>query len=1002
MKNKVAIMSLAAIITALCLFYLSFTFVSNSYQDKAIEFATQADGTVDSYKKQKFFDSLRNTPVYLGFTLKEVKDNELHLGLDLQGGMHVVLEVSPVEIIKVLAGNSSNPNFVNALKNSIERQKGSQAKLTTLFFEEYEKLAGQNKLADVFAIASNRGRIDFKTPDTEIKKIIETEVEDAIDRAYNIIKTRIDKFGVTQPNVQRMPGTSRIQIELPGVDDPQRVRKLLQGVAKLEFWEVWNGNDYFPYLQKANEVAARKIKTDGKDASKKTDLSDLVANDSLQITDADSTKTDSTKVESNEFASVTTDSAKLAQQSIDSANAKNQVSPLFSKLVQVSQTRLDLVYESADTAQINSILADKAVKSVLPSNLTFMWGVKPMFEEKGKSFFQLFPIKKNKRGEAPLTGEVIIDARQGFDEQGRPDISMQMNPKGARDWKKLTGQNVGNQVAIVLDNYVYSAPVVQSEIGGGNSSITGSFTIEEAKDLANVLKAGKLPAPTTIVEEAVVGPSLGKEAIFQGLQSIVGGLALVVLFMIVYYASSGVVANVALLINIFFIVGILAQLNASLTLPGIAGIVLTIGMAVDANVLIFERIREEIRKGLGKFEAVKEGYDRAFWSIFDSNLTTLLVAFFLYSFGTGPIKGFAITLIIGIICSFFTAVYISKVIVFQLVEKTGNQSKLNFSASFNEDALTNTNYNFLAKRHLAYLFSAVLIAIGMIVIAAKGMNLGVDFKGGRTYVVEFAEQVVPSDIKVKLAANFPNSGIEVKSYDTPNKVKVTTTFMIEDESDKADEAVKAALEKGLGEYASLKPTVLSSSKVGATVADDIQKSAGWSVLASLIAIFLYILVRFRRYQFGLGAIVALFHDVLMVFSLYAIAGVLGMNLEVDQVFVAAVLTIIGYSINDTVVVFDRVREFMGNSEDDASLLATINESINSTLSRTLITSGTTFLVVIILFLFGGEVLRGFSFAMLIGLVFGTYSSIFIATPFVVDTMGWAKNATVEEKNTKNA
>lgn len=986
MQNKTAIIALTILVMVLCLYYLSFTFVSFGVQNDAENFAKDEKGNVDYFKKQRYLDSLRNKPVYnLGFTeftLKEVKDNELHLGLDLQGGMHVVLEVSPVEILRAMSGNSNDPNFNKAIADASARQKNSQVNYTDLFFEEYEKIAGKNQLNKVFAISANRGRIDFKTPEPEIKRIINNEVDGAIDRSYNIIRTRIDKFGVTQPNIQRIPGTSRIQIELPGVDNPERVRKLLQGVAKLEFWEVWSANEYFKYLQQINDFWVKREKTGGK----KEELSDLAAKgdttkkqttDSLLAkNDKDTSKTDTSKKSLEES---------LSKNGTDTTN--KATSPLFSKLVQLNQNRLDLTYDAADTSAINSLLNEKEVRSMLPMDMQFLWSVKPVAEAKetGKSYFELYAIKKKRKGEAPLTGEVITDAGQGFDERGRPDVSMQMNSTGAKEWKRLTAKNLGRQIAIVLDNYVYSAPVVQSEISGGNSSISGSFDVEEAKDLANILKAGKLPAPTTIVEEAVVGPSLGKEAIQQGLNSVLAGFLIVVAFMVFYYAKSGLIANTVLLINVFFIIGILAQLNASLTLPGIAGIVLTIGMAVDANVLIFERIREELRNGLALFPAVKEGYSRAFWSIFDSNITTLLTAFFLYSLGTGPIKGFAITLIIGIICSFFTAVYVSKVIVFYILEKN-EKANISFGTPFSMKLFDNINFDFIGKRKMAYTFSAVLIVIGLGIMAVKGLNLGVDFKGGRTYIVEFNKNVVASDIKVALQDDFENTGLETKSYDSPNKIKVTTVYLIDDETDIADNKVLAALNKGLQEFSSLEPKILSSSKVGATIADDIKSSSFLAISASLIAIFLYIFLRFRKWHFGVGAIVALFHDVLVVLSLFAIAGAVGLSFEVDQVFIAAVLTVIGYSINDTVVVFDRVREFLTSKKSDETLELTLNNSINSTLSRTVITSLTTVVVVLVLFVAGGEVLRGFSFALLVGLFFGTYSSIFIATPIVLDTL----------------
>jgi SecD/SecF fusion protein len=1007
MMNKNFITAVSIIVTLLCLYYLSFTLISSGVQNDATEYATDSKGNIDYYKKTKYLDSIWSLPVYdLGFaqyTYKEVKDRELHLGLDLQGGMHVVLEVSPIEIITSMSGNSNDENFKKALKAAKE-VKGGQEDFASIFFNEYEKLAGQNQLGKIFANAANQGMIEATTGDAEIKRIITSEVENAIDRSYNIIKTRIDKFGVTQPNVQRIPNSGRIQVELPGVDNPERVRKLLQGVAKLEFWEVWEGNEYNESMMAINAYLLKKEKN-SKDTTKKADntktedLSALVANnDTLKAEGS----TDSTKITAEaktDSSQAKTDSTALAK--ADSIKQPEGISSFFAKMVRF-QGIPDLVYEAGDTVAINRILNDDGVKSLLPNNLKFIWDVKAMQKDKndnsGKSYYQLYAIKKGKGGKAPLGGEVITNARQGFDERGRADISMSMNAEGARLWKKLTGANVNRRVAIVLDNFVYSAPVVQNEISGGQSSITGNFTIEEAKDLANILKAGKLPAPTRIVEEAVVGPSLGQESIQQGLMSVLVGFLLVVVFMAVYYASSGWVANASLMVNVFFIVGILAQLSASLTLPGIAGIVLTIGMAVDANVLIFERIREEMRGGKTLTQSISDGFARAFWTIFDSNITTLLTAFFLYSFGTGPIKGFAITLMIGIICSFFTAVFISRVIIEWIIAKKGDQSNLSFYLPFSKNLFTKMNFPYIQKRKIAYAISGSIIVVGFSLIAIQGLNFGVDFKGGRTFIVEFNEKVIASDIRSALVDDFEGKGTEVKTYGSNNKIKVTTVYLIDDDSDEADAKVTSALTAGLKDFEKLAPKVVSTSKVGATVASDIRDSAFWAVFTSLLAIFGYIVVRFRKWQFGLGAVVALFHDVLITFAMTAIVRNLGLSYEIDQVFVAAILTIIGYSINDTVVVFDRIREYLSNNTEKTSMTETLNEAIGSTFSRTFITAFTTFIVVFILFIAGGEVLKGFSFAMIIGLVFGTYSSIFIATAIVSDTISEKEYKQMEEQS----
>ena len=651
-----------------------------------------------------------------------------------------------------------------------------------------------------------------------------------------------------------------------------------------------------------------------------------------------------------------------------------------------------IYYNLADTGKINKVLKYPNIVRLIPQNLNFKWSVKP--PEENKDLLEMFAIKVT-RGEAPLTGKVITDARQSIDQRARPAVSMQMNSIGAKKWKNLTGSNINRRIAIVLDNYVYTAPNVNGEIPNGSSEISGNFTVEEAEDLANILKAGSLPAPTRIVEEAVVGPTLGVEAQRQGVTSIVAGLLIVVVFMIFYYAKGGIVSNVALLFNIFFIMGILANLSAALTLPGIAGIVLTIGMSIDANVLIFERIREELRNEIPLLQAISSGYKKAYSSIIDANVTTFLTGVILYSLGQGPVKGFAVTLMIGIICSFFSAVFITRVIVTWMTKK-GNDSKISFESPMTKGWLSNVNFDFLAKRRIAYLVSLIIIAVGAIALSTSGLRLGVDFKGGRSYVVNFDEPMVASDIKTALSAGvFKEAGVEVKEYDASNVLKITTSYMVEEESTEADDEVRGALVGGLasatgktlidgklaaetGEF-----TIVGSSKVGATIADDIKKSSFQSFGLSIFAIFLYILVRFRRWQFSLGAIVALVHDAFIVLSAFAIAGVLGISFEIDQVFIAALLTIMGYSINDTVVVFDRIRENL-QLRGSKDLIGTFNESINSTVSRTLITSMTTLIVVLVLFIFGGEVLRGFSFALLIGILVGTYSSIFVATPTVID------------------
>jgi len=983
MKNKGLIYFLTIIISFLSIYYLQFTFVSQSIQDEATSISRDENGNIDFKKKQKYLDSIWNKPVYnlvTDYTYKEVKESELNLGLDLQGGMHVTLEVSPVDILKGLSSNSQDPDFLTAIDNAKNKVKGTQINFVDQFYTEFQDLAPQKKLSLIFATVSNRGRIGFDSTDDEIIEIINNEVESAIDRSFNILRTRIDRFGTSQPNIQRLQGTGRIQIELPGVDNPERVRKLLQGVAKLEFWEVAEANEteVFQTLQIIDQFAAAQIKLNENGNS--DDISLETSSD--QSDDLEDLLTENQENTEN-----------LENDSIENADPLSGTSPLLGNL------RDDfggLFYNLDDTLQINSILNDEKIKQLIPSSIKFLWAVKPRTNEldQNDEVLELFVIKTSRGGRAPLTGEVITDARQDLDQSARPSISMQMNSNGAKSWRRLTSNNIGKRIAIVLDNLVYSAPFVQNEIPNGNSQITGEFTIEEAQDLANILKAGTLPAPTTIVEDVVIGPTLGKVAQSQGFKSIVSGLVIVLLFMIFYYSGGGLVANLALFFNIFFILGILAQLSASLTLPGIAGIVLTIGMSIDANVLIFERIKEELRNGAKLKQAISNGYEKAFTSIIDANFTTLLVGIILYNLGQGPVKGFAVTLIIGIICSFFSAVFITRVVVERFSRK-GDKSLLRFSFPFSKNFLSSLKINFLGRRKFAYYFSFIFIGVGLTSLIIKGLTLGVDFKGGRSYVVTFSDTQNPTNIETGLQQSFNNDGIEVKTFGADNILKITTSYLIDDDSDDADIKVKDQLILGLNNITNLNfseddsmvdddtYTISSSSKVGATIADDIKNSSLYSGVLALIAIFIYILIRFRKWQFSTGAVIALFHDTLFVISAFSIANILGYSYEIDQVFIAALLTIIGYSINDTVVVFDRIRENLG-IKAGSEIIPVVNESINKTISRTLITSLTTFVVVLVLFLFGGPSLSGFSFALLVGIIVGTYSSIFVATPVFVD------------------
>ncbi len=995
MKNKGFVLVLTVIITLICLYYLSFTLISRRVQNDAVQYATDSKGNINLEMKQKYIDSVWNKPVYnfLGlaeFTYKEVKNNEISLGLDLQGGMHVTLEVSPVDIIKGLSGYSQDSAFLKALNEVSVQQRSSQERFSTLFFDAYRDANPGKKLAPLFATASTRGRIALTDPDDKVIDVVESEIESAIDRSLTILTNRIDQFGTTSPNIQRLTGTGRIQVEIPGADNPQRVRKLLQGVAKLEFWDVIEPNALNSSLVSINQLLAneQKAKARGTTPSSKKEesLKDAL---SKQQPAADSVSELEKTLE--HVASDTT------ANSLDSLQNLN-VSPLFSLSEPAGYFRYDL----KDTAVINTILRRQDVKSLLPRNVGVFWGNKA---EKFNSSdpnetpkLQLYFLDLGRNRTAKLTGEAVVNARNDLDEKAQPAVSMSMNATGTRIWAKWTAEAATkhSRIAIMLDNQVFSAPYVNSEIPNGNSIIQGNFTVEEAKDLANILEAGSLPVSPRIVEEAVIGPTLGQTAQQQGFISIACGLILVVIFMVAYYAKGGLVANLALLFNIFFLLGILAQpaFGTALTLPGIAGIVLTMGMAVDANVLIYERIKEELAKGRTIKDSIHLGYEHAFSAIFDSNLTTFITGFFLYILGQGPIRGFAITLMIGIVTSFFTAIYVSRLFIETLTRRHG--SNITFETALGKIVKNRRIFEFVGNRRKAYLVSAVVIVSGLVIMAFQGLNLGVDFKGGRSYLVAFNHPVSATELKIDLSKAFENQGLEVKNYGSNNVMKVTTSYLIDEESDEADTKVREALISGVEQIfpgTKYVPdnvalddqhfTITGSSKVGATIADDIQDSAWKAALFSLLGIFVYILMRFRKWQYSAGAIIALVHDTLFVFAAYGYASLLGVSFEIDQVFVAAILTIIGYSINDTVIIFDRIREYIGlGTEHDR--IKIFNHAINDTLSRTIITSLTVLMVVLVLFIFGGEVLRGFSFSLLVGIVVGTYSSIFIASPLVID------------------
>ena len=984
MRNKPFIIILTVIVAVLCAYYLSFTLVSRSVQQKAEAFATDAQGNVNMNKKQAYLDSVWKMPVFnfLGaeYTYQDVRKSELGLGLDLKGGMHVTMEVSPVEIIKVMSGNSKDPSFLKALEQAKELQKNSQESFVSLFGKAYRDIEPNGRLSRIFSNTANKGKISFQSTNDEVLAAINTEVEGAIDRSFNVLRTRIDKFGVNEPKIQRLKGTGRIQIELPGVDNPGRVRKLLQGQAKLEFWEVWKPEEFSPFFTQMGDYLISQEKAGN--------LKDLTATPAKDDALAEAAATDSAdalaKADQDSAVDPLTGEVKKADTATTEVaktdSLSNQQNSVIAKLF--TQLPGGIGSNVRDTAKVNAIFRKPEVRAIFPANMQFLWGVKPIVGQDGQEFLELYAVKKGRDAKPPVSGEFISDARQDFDQQGRPEVNMQMNAAGGKRWQRLTGDNIGRQVAIVLDDYVYSAPVVQSEIAGANSSISGNFTIEEAQDLANILKAGKMPAPIRIVEEAIVGPSLGQEAINQGVLSSIAAIVVVMLFMVVYYAKGGLIANLALIFNVFFIVGILAQLNASLTLPGIAGIILTIGMAVDANVLIFERIREELNRGLSMKDAIHKGYDKAFSSIFDSNVTTLLAGIILFYFGSGPVKGFATTLMLGIATSFFTSVFVSRLFV-EWMSKDG--SKMSFATGISRNLFKNFNFDVVSHRKKAYIFSTAVILFGFILMFVQGgPNLGVDFTGGRSYIVNLDQDVPADDVKEALSGSFKDAGTEVKTFGASNRYKIITSYLADDESAQADEAVQTALTSGLTKYSNLNPKILSSSKVGATMADDIQKQALIAILLAFIGIFIYVAVRFQDWSYALGGIVALVHDSLMVIAFFPIARLFGLHLEMDQVFVASILTIIGFSINDTVVIYDRIREYLTDNPR-LKFRDIVNPALNDTFSRTIITSLTVFFVVIILFIFGGETLRGFSYAMIIGVLFGSYSSLFIATPITLET-----------------
>ena len=992
MQNRNFIKIFAILFAIVSLYQLSFTWVAGGVEDDAVAYASAYPVEEQEAKQRFYLDSVNSEPVYdiflTEYSYADCKARELNLGLDLKGGMNVTLEVMVVDVLKALSNNSKDSVFNLAIERALSAQKNSQDDFVSLFGLEFEKISPNNGLAVIFT-SQLKDKVKINATNNEVMVVLDTEVEDAISRSFNILRSRIDRFGVTQPNIQRLETAGRILVELPGIKDPDRARKLLQSTAQLEFWETYEYNELFQAFESANDyLRSVEVSLEESDVlSGNEDVEQKELADNLEVTE-DSELSLLDDVLAND--SLTEDSLD-SDLSFEEFAAEN---PLYAVLYpNVNQQTGQLnpgpvvgICAVKDTAQVNEYLNDNAVAKLFPVDVVFSYTVKPYDAE--EKFVQLVALKANRGGKAAMEGDVVTDANEAFGQfSSTAEVSMVMNAEGAKQWKRLTADNIGKSVAIVLDGYVYSYPTVQSEIAGGRSSITGDFTLDEAKDLANILKSGKLPAPARIIEEAIVGPSLGKEAISSGMSSFIFALIFVLIYITFYYGRAGLAANIALLVNIFFIFGVLSSLGAVLTLPGIAGIILTIGMSIDANVLIYERIREEIKNGKGLKLAITDGYNSAYSSIIDANVTTLLTGIILYSFGTGPIKGFATTLVIGILTSLFAAIFITRLVISARLAKG---KTISFATKMTDGAFKNININFIGNRKKFYVLSSIILVLGLGSLFTKGLNYGVDFVGGRTYVVRFADTVDNEDLRLALSAVFVDEdGLtyspQVKTFGSDNQVKITTSFMIESNEITTDEIVESRLSEGLM-ASGLGYEIMSSQKVGPTIADDIKDAAFWSIVFSLIVIFLYILIRFRRWQFSLGAVLAAFHDVLIVLSIFSIFyGVLPFSLEIDQAFIAAILTIIGYSLNDTVVVFDRVREYLNNNKKKG-VRDIINGALNSTLSRTINTSLTTFFVLLVIFIFGGEVIRGFMFALMVGVLVGTYSSLFIASPIMLDTM----------------
>ncbi len=1000
MQNKGAVRLLAIVFAAICLYQLSFTYFATKVERDARE---HAQGNQEL--EREYLDSIKNLEVYnflfvKKYTYQDCKEREINLGLDLKGGMNVVLEIAVEDIIRSLAAPQylTDPTFRNAMSAAKEKKIHSTGDLVDLFAESFEEQNPGGQLAQFFMTPESRGDIDFNTTNEEVVAFLKEQAESAIDNSYNVLRNRIDRFGVVQMNIQRLERQGRILIALPGVKEPERVTKLLTGTANLEFWTTYQNTEIWANIEEANQTLA-----DIENASSLLgeENTEEVANPpQVEESNAD----ENLLMDDSDFLSDTTNLSLLAgsdstQLFEEEQSAYMKENPLFAVLRpyidnqgQLIPTAIAGVVELKDTARVNELLSIPQIRQLFPADLRFAWHFQPQGEQ--TEYLYLYALKASRNGNPALDGKYVTDARPSTDPYtGEFEVSMNMNREGAKLWANLTRENVGKALAIVMDGVVYSAPNVSEEISGGSSSISGNFTQNEATDLSNILKSGKMDAKARVESSEVIGPSLGAKSVKDGLHSFLIAFVVILLYMVFYYSRrGGLVADIALVANMFFLIGVLASLQAALTLPGIAGIVLTIGMSVDANVLIYERIKEELAAGKGKKVAIKDGYKNAYSAIIDANVTTFLTGLILFFFGTGPIKGFATTLVIGILTSLFSAILLTRLIYERMLVKGRT---LTFSTKLTQNAFTNANVDFIGKRKIFYVISGLVIAAGIASLAIRGLNGGVDFTGGRNYVIEFKQDVDVNQVRELLTNEFGETPTVI-TFGQKNSVRITTKYLIDDERTEVDSIIKAKMFEGLqplldntvvlDDFLNGQDYIVSAQKVGPTIASDIQRSSVFVVIASLLIIFLYILVRFRNWQFGLGAVAALMHDVIIVIGLFSLLdGAMPFSLEIDQAFIAAILTVVGYSINDTVVVFDRIREYVG-LQRKRERKDIFNAALNSTLSRTFSTSLSTFVVLLTIFLFGGDVIRGFIFALLIGIVVGTYSSLFIATPVVYDTI----------------